>query len=279
MRNESDYSRDIEFSKLLERHTQIDLTTAALELARDAYPDLDFVATHDWVTERANEISSRALRASSDEDALQVLTDCLGGRCGLKGEVEDYERADSSYLHRVIVTRRGLPISLSVLYMAVANRAGLPLFGVAAPGHFLTRHEAVSGSLFIDAFAGGEILTLDQVLLRLTLSSTMSEDHAMAVLEPTDSRTIIIRMLNNLKALYAEKQNWHAAWKVQHRLTALQPGSYEERRDLGLLSVKADRPGVAIDLLEACLKTAPKKEAQALETHLAEAHRQICHWN
>jgi len=98
-------------------------------------------------------------------------------------------------------------------------------------------------------------------------------------LKPAGSRTIVIRMLNNLKALYVRQENWPAAWMVQHRLTALAPCSYQERRDLALISLRANRPGHAIDLLHSCLRTCPTDEKPALERHLQEASSQLCRWN
>ncbi len=279
MLTDFDFARDAEFTKLMARRNDVELTDAALELARDAYPQLDFAVAHEWIANRADEISSRILKVPTEEASLDLLAECLAVKHGLLGSREAYFQADSSYLNRVIETGHGIPISLSILYMAVANQAGLALQGVAAPGHFMTRYEAVDGPLFIDAFAAGEVLSLDQMLLRVTLSTGFSEDRALCVLEPASPRTIIIRMLNNLKSLYFEQEKWDAAWKVQHRLAALQPSSYEERRDLGLLSVKANRPGPAVDLLETCLKSATESEAPALESHLAEARRQLSQWN
>jgi len=279
MLTDGDFTRDAEFSKLLERRDNIDLTTAVLEVARDAYPQLEFAVVHDWISERAAEISSTVLQASDEENALGMLTECLAHEHGLMGSRAAFQHADSSYLNRVIETRRGIPISLSVLYVAVANQAGLALNGVAAPGHFMTRYDAISGPLFVDAFDGGEILTLDQMMLRVRLTTGMTEERAMQAVEPTDSRTIIVRILNNLKALYSEQGNWKAAWKVQYRLAALQPASHEERRDLGLISLRANLPGVAIDLLERCLKSAAKAEIPHLEAQLTEAQRQLSQWN
>lgn len=279
MLRDSEFARDLEFTKLMARREDVRLTDVALELARDAYPNLDFSKTHAWISGRASEISSGTIKARSEEAALELLAECLARKYGLLGTREAYLHADSSYVNRVCETGRGIPISLSLVYMAVANEAGLPLLGVAAPGHFMTRYEAVDGPLFVDAFASGEVLTMDQMLLRVTLSTSCSEERALAMLEPASTRTIIIRMLNNLKSLYFEQEKWDAAWKVQHRLAALQPGSYEEQRDLGVLSVKANRPGPAIDLLETCLKSADENDAPALESHLAEARRQLSQWN
>lgn len=279
MLTDGDFSRDAEFLKLLARREDVHLTTAALEIARDAYPHMNFAVVHDWINQRAAEISSEVLQAKDEEHALAILTECLAQKYRLTGSRDAYSHTDSSYLNRIIETRQGIPISLSILYMAVANQAGIPLQGVAAPGHFMTRYDAISGPLFVDAFDAGEVLTLDQMLLRVRLTTGMTEERAIQSIEPAEPRTIMIRMLNNLKALYSEKAQWDAAWKVQYRLSALQPASHEERRDLGLISLRANRPGVAIDLLERCLKSASKQEVPLLEAQLTEAQRLLSQWN
>lgn len=279
MSKDSEYTCDREFMKLMTRCSEINLTEAALELARDAYPTLEFGPTLDWIQARADEIAGPVATARTERDALGALADCLAGRHDIRGDRESFERADGSYLNRVIETRRGIPISISALYMAVAAPAGICLQGVSAPGHFLTRYESMEGPLFVDAFAGGAVLTYDECVERLCRESDLSRELAESALDPVGPRTIILRMLNNLKVLHAKQGNWPAAWIVQHRLTSLRPTSYVERRDMGLISLKVNRPGLAVDLLEACLKACPSDETKILEQHLSEARRQLALWN
>ena len=275
----SQYGCDTEFFKLMMRHADVDLTLVALELARDAYPGLDFQPTLDWIDARAAELSGAVARADSDLCLLQEIAECLSGEHGICGDRESYDRPESSYLHRVIETRRGIPISLSVVYMAVAERLGVELRGVAAPLHFLTRFDSPRGPLFVDAFGRGRVLNYGECLGWLERISRMPKERLALSLEPVGPRPIIIRMLNNLKALYVRLENWTAAWHVQHRLAALQPASYPERRDLALISLRANRPGTAIDLLQCCLKTCPSDDRELLECQLREARGQIHRWN
>lgn len=276
---EPSYACDAEFFKLLTRRPDVDLTIVSLELARDAFPCLEFQPTLDWLDERASELSGCIARSRTESDTLRILAECLAERHGIFGDQECYERADSSFLHRVIETKRGLPITLSVLYIAVAERVGIDLRGVSAPRHFLTRYESVDGTLFVDPFARGRIRSQNECLKWLCDAAGMTKADIRPALKPVGARTIVIRMLNNLKALYVRQQNWPTAWMVQHRLTALQPCSYAERRDLALISLRANRPGHAIDLLRSCLQTCPKDEKQALELQLEEASAQLCRWN
>jgi regulator of sirC expression with transglutaminase-like and TPR domain len=203
----------------------------------------------------------------------------LAGTHRLVGNEECFPFPESSFLNRVIERRAGLPISLSVLYMAVADRAGITLEGVGAPRRFLTRYETPVEPLFVDPFAGGEVLTLAQCLKRVREVSGVVGDDALAALKPVGPRLIIIRMLNNLKSLYACQENWAACWKVQHRLFALQPALFAERRDWALVSLRVGRTGPAIDMLVECLATCPKEDRANLETHIAEAKKQLARWN
>jgi regulator of sirC expression with transglutaminase-like and TPR domain len=274
-----DYSADSEFQKLCARRDDIDLTIAALELARDAYPALQFDETLAWIDARADDLSGPIAGARTEHDMLGELATAIGQTHGIFGDAAAYERADSSYLHRVIETRRGIPISLSVLYIAVAARVGIELVGVSAPSHYLARYESSDGPLFIDAFSRGRILRHDECVEWLQAMNPMPRHQIESALRPAASRTTIIRMLNNLKAIYARQEDWPAAWNVQHRLLTLQPASYSERRDLGLMSVRANKPADAVDLLDVCLKTCPQTERKILQSNLEQAQSQLARWN
>lgn len=279
MTTEFDFSQDTEFRRLLSRDANVDLTRAALEVARDAYPDLDFQPTLDWIAARGEELRPKILRASSDFEALDLVTHSLSIDHQITGSHAAYAEADSSFLHRIIDTGRGIPISLSVLYIAVCETAGIELNGVAAPMHFLTRIESPDGPLFLDAFAGRRILTFGETIEWLEELTRLPRHSIGRSLDPTDTRTIITRMLTNLKVLYARQENWSAAWPVQQRLVALDPTQYAERRDLALIAVRADRPGVAVRLLKSLLSGCPEDEHELLESQLETAEQQIHRWN
>lgn len=275
----ADFSADKEFVKFLTRGDDVDLTIAALELARDADPELDFAPTLAWIDARASELSGPLARARSDEEVLRCLSHCLGGTYGLAGNAECYEHPESSFLNCVIERKSGLPIALSVLYMAVAEKCGISLAGVGAPVHFLTRYDTIVEPLFVDAFAGGRILTLAACIDRVQETSGVSTAEALGALEPVGPRAIVVRMLNNLKALYARQENWRACWKVQHRLLALQPSVFHERRDWALVSLRSGRAGAAVDMLETCRKSCPPDELATLNQHIDEARKSLAQWN
>lgn len=273
------YECDQEFLKLLTRRRDVDLTTIALELARDAYTNLDFHQTFAWFESRAEEIRGSVARAKSERASLEEMCHFISEGVGIFGDDDSFERADSSYLHRVIETKRGIPITLSLLYMGMGERLGIDLKGVSAPMHFLSRYESVDGPLFVDAFSRGRIMTYKECRGWLVDLTRLPREQLRSALRPVNARTIVIRMLNNLKAVYSGQENWYASWKVQHRLTALQPASYQERRDLAVISLHANRPGDAMGLLESCLRICPPEERDSLTRHLQQAKSDIARWN
>jgi regulator of sirC expression with transglutaminase-like and TPR domain len=276
---DSDYRCDREFLKLLTRRPDVDLVGIALEIARDADPAVDVAGVRAWIDMRAAEVRGPVAKADSEADALAELGRCIHDAHGVTGSCAAYETDDGSYIHKVIEHRTGIPISLSVLYMAVAERVGLDLKGVAAPRHFLTRYEAADGPLFVDAYHGGRVLTLDECVRFLSGVTHHADEVIMPSLAPAEPRAIVVRMLNNLKGLYARQGQWQSAWHVQHRLVAVQPAAYSERRDLALIALKAGRPGFAIDLLQSCLANGPEDERAVLNSHLRAAKAQLCRLN
>ena len=274
-----EFSRDTEFCKLLLRDSDVDLTLVALELARDAQPKLDFAHTLEWIAKRAGEVGSHLTRAKNDRAMLSELSRCLSGTHGLHGDKEAFYRAECSYINRVIETGVGIPISLSLVYVAVAQRAGLELEGVAAPMHFLTRLDTIEGPLFVDAFHAGQVLDLDDCRTWLESLSGLTNDEIESSLEPATPREVVVRMLNNLKAVHVKQEQWQEAWDVQRRLTALHPAASEHRRDLAIIALKSNRPGQAIDLLEACLKTCSNRDRGMLQSHLRVAERLLATFN
>lgn len=276
---EFDYSRDTEFSRLLARRPVHDLAAAALELSRDEDPGVDIQATLDWIDARARLLRPLVAQAESERDLVRQIADTVSNDWGIRGSTDAYQTADGSFLDRVIANRRGIPISLAVLYVSLCQRIGLELSPVAAPLHVLTRFEAPEGTLFLDAFSGQRILTYDQTLQWLHEISSLPEPVIERTLGPADARTVITRMLTNLKILYTRHSNWQSLWRVQNRLVALNPTDYRERRDLGIAAVNAERPGVAIRLLESLLNSCPEDERPAITEQINRARQQLSHWN
>ena len=283
-----------EFAKLVARRRDVDLTAIALEIAADHDPACDPQAVRRWLADRADEARGRVVAAESGRAALAALADVLCGDHELCGGAAAFDDPAGSLLHRVVQTGTGLPIALSLVYLDVAARVGLDLRPVNAPHHFLTRLDDADdgpggrgGPLFCDPYHAGQAMTEAEVVAFLAgrcgtgsiLSDGLTREAIAASLAPCGPRAVVIRVLNNLKALHARSGDWAAAWAVQSRLSALCPADYTERRDLALIALHAGRAGRAVDLLTALLPDAPPDETPVLKRHLTRAVGQVSRWN
>jgi len=150
--------------------------------------------------------------ARRPEAQARACADVLGGVHGFTGDRERYDHPDNSMLDVVLGRRRGLPILLSVVYVEVARRAGVPLVGIGLPGHFVVGHLGGDGPVLIDPFAGGE---------------TIETDVASELVRPWTAREIAMRMLNNLMASYQRRGDLGAAIRAADMRLAL---ATEERQ-------------------------------------------------
>ncbi len=273
------FREDSEFLKLCDRQDEVDLTLAALELARDYYTDLDFDHSLQWIDERADEIRRELYACRTPAGQAEVLAEWLGQRHGLRGASQAYLNAEGSFLNSVIETGQGIPISLSIAYLAVARRAGIDLQGVATPAHFLTRLETIEGPVFVDAYTPGHFLSYDECVDWIQTIADCSRRDARSGMKPVGHRAIIHRMLNNLKVLYVEQHQWAHALRIQNRLLLLNPAQYASRRDLALISLKAGRPGEALALLRRLLPSAPEPEQETLQQQIRLAFSEVTRWN
>jgi len=273
------FHRDSQFLRLIRRESDVDLVIAALEIARDGQPELEFEPTLQKLRGSVSRLTRPIAMAGADVSELNLLIAHLSEELNLRGDHDCYEAADASYLNRVIETGRGLPITLSVVYMAIANELGIPLQGIAAPSHFLTRLHTDAGILYIDPFRRGMVMDEMECVEWLHDITELPIDDIYPTLKPVNERAIIIRMLRNLKALFGGRDQWSSAWKVQRRLEMLMPGSHRERRDLAIISLRAGRYGESIDLLEKCLAVCGPEERPVLKQHLEQAKAQLPIWN
>lgn len=271
----SPFQRDQQFMRLVRREPDVDLVTAALEIARDAQKDLTFEPTRTRLQRSIARLTHPVTQAGSEVEELRLLIRHMTEELKLRGDDDCYSDPEASYLNRVLETGRGIPISLSVVYLTVANELGIPLEPIAAPQHFITRLQTDAGNLYVDAFDGGRVMSEAECVHWLHEKTELPVSEVRRSLKPADERTIMIRMLNNLKSLFGSREQWIPAWRVQCRLTMLIPGSYRERRDHAILTLRAGRAGEAMGLLENCLSVCPAEEKPVLTQHLSQARREI----
>ena len=189
-----------EFRALRARDTkQVDLERGAFLIARYAYPDLDERDYVQRLDEMAAEVRERIGSRTSGEETVKALGRYLFVEQGFRGITKDYYDADNSYINRVIDRRTGIPISLSVVYLLVGQRLGLPVFGVGMPGHFLVKFESDRYKVFVDCFNAGTLLSERDCARFLTQAGYGFEAR---YLERSLPCAILIRVLRNLVPIY-----------------------------------------------------------------------------
>ncbi len=205
------------FRMLVDDPDSIPLLEAAASLALDAYPALDVQAFLSDFDRLARQLADTCRNASTETARLQRTLRFFYEAQKFRGNAAAYYDADNSYLHRVLETRRGIPISLAVLFAELARHVGLDVEGVGFPGHFLLRVDLHQGVVIIDPFTGAS-LDSDELARR-------AEPHgvpAQALLQPASASQVLLRMLNNLRAIHAAQGRDDLLEKVDARMRVLQ---------------------------------------------------------
>ncbi len=234
-----------------------DLSLAALLLARElAYPDLA-VATYQQQLDRLAALAEARLPSTEVEPRLEALGLFLSEEMGFIGNSTDYYDPRNSYLNEVLDRRLGIPITLSLVFMAVAARLGLCVHGVGLPGHFLVGAEVGSTLILIDPYHGGIRRSPAECVDLVARTTGYRGAFQPAWLQPMEAPRIIARILHNLVNAYTRQGNWPQAIAATERLLTLEPEEPTYRRNLGLFYYQHGRRGQALALLSAYLREAP----------------------
>ncbi|MEO6213144.1 MAG: transglutaminase-like domain-containing protein, partial [Vicinamibacterales bacterium] len=237
-----------------------DLAPAAFAIARVEYPAVDterYVALLDEMGARAAERLRGAVH--STPESIKVFNEYLYDEEGFAGNRDRYEDPRNSFLNEVLDRRTGIPITLAVVYLELARRAGLGITGVNFPGHFLLRAPGGLGGedLIIDPFHRGALLS--EVDCRQLLRNHVGDEAAFdrSLLAPATRHEIVIRMLVNLKRLYVRMRSFPQARLVSTLLLTADPSAVHELRDRGLLAYHLEDFSSALRDLEEYLRLAP----------------------
>ena len=262
------------FAALVQQDDAIPLFEAALSIAQDEDPALDLMACMVELDKLAIQLKRRLPSDVGQIPKLRLLNQFFYQELGFAGNVNDYYDPNNSYLHKVLLSRRGIPISLAVIYMELAQQVGLNVRGISFPGHFLMKLSVKNGDIILDPFNGAS-LSREELEERLEPYFLQPQDSASlpmaSLLEDAQPRVILVRMLRNLKALYAEQPRWQQFLNVQQRLVVLLPDEISERRDRGLAFANLDCPQAALQDLEAYLVRCPDaSDAELLRDRLSD---------
>ena len=247
------------FSALVRQDDSIPLFEAAVALAQDTDPQLDVGAVQaelDTLTER---VRKRIPVDAGPVQKVQLLNQYFYRELGFGSNLNNYYDPDNSYLHRVLKTRRGIPISLAMLYVDMAQQIGLDVKGISFPGHFLMKLSIPSGDIILDPINGASLSReeLEDRLEPYVEQIRRSGKPLAQYLDAAPAREILVRMLRNLKSLYLDQTRWQQLLDVQQRLLILLPGDMTERRDRGLAFSHLDCPQAALEDFQAYLAQRP----------------------
>lgn len=257
------------FASLVQSDEHFPLLEAAISLAQDEYPDLDVQQVLGDVDQLMARIKRRLPADASALQKLRLLNQFFFHDLNFGGNINDYYDPDNSYLNAMLKTRRGIPITLAVLWLELAGGLGLNARGVAFPGHFMVKVNLPKGQVVIDPFTG-QSLSREELSERLEpfrQKSRLDEEFEMPIglyLQSAPPRDIISRMLRNLKEIHKTQEDWQRLIAVEDRLIVLQPDAWPEYRDRGLAWAVQGHAGRAVPDLEKYLEQA--EDAQDIDS-------------
>jgi regulator of sirC expression with transglutaminase-like and TPR domain len=258
----------------------VDLAETALLVAAQEYGELDVRGYLVQLDEMGRALRMRLEDEQRPERAVMALNHYLFQELGFRGNTEQYYDPRNSYLNEVLDRRTGIPITLSLVYIEVARRAGLEVEGVGLPGHFVVRVQTPARSLLVDPFHAGTLLTEKDCQERLDRIFSGKVKLEPKMLRACGRKDMIERVLRNLKAIHLRDEDRTRALRVVDLLVAIQPGSAEDLRDRGILYASLDCYGLAAHDLESYLALAPRaKDAEELAARVAQLKHQASRLN
>jgi regulator of sirC expression with transglutaminase-like and TPR domain len=267
------------FATLVADDASFALIEAAIVVAQDDDPRLDAQAVLSEIDALAARLKRRVPADASPMQRLRSLNHYFFDELGFAGNVNDYYDRRNSYVSEVLATRRGIPITLALLYTELATQLGLVARGVSFPGHFLIKLRMPQGEVVIDPFNGRSLSRedLEERLAPYRKRHGLQGDNEMPLglfLQSAEPRDVLSRLLRNLKEIHRSAGDWPRLLAIQQRLVVLLPQSAEERRDRGLAWAELGRAVEAVDDLEAYLAQCPEADdAGALRQRVTELRR------
>ena len=235
------------FASLVQSDDGFPLFEAAVSLAQDEYPDLDVQQVLGEVDQMQARLRRRIPPDAAPMHRLRLLNQFFFTTLGFGGNVNNFYDPENSFINVMLRTRRGIPITLAVLWLELAQGLGLSAQGVGFPGHFMMKISLPRGQVVMDPM-DGKSLAREQLAERLEpfrrrsgvngISNGLDDDSDAPLglyLQASPARDIIARMLRNLKEIYKVQQDWPRLLAVQDRLIVLLPQAWSEYRDRGMV--------------------------------------------
>jgi regulator of sirC expression with transglutaminase-like and TPR domain len=252
------------FASLVQSDAEFPLLEAAVSLAQDEYPEMDVQEVLGEVDQLLARLKRRIPTDAAPLHRLRLLNQFFFADLKFAGNVNNYYDPDNSYISEILRTRRGIPITLAVLWLELAQGLALNASGVGFPGHFMVKVSLPKGQVVMDPFDGQSLSreALSERLEPFQRRSGLVDDFEAPLglyLQSSPPRDIIARMLRNLKEIHRAQQDWPRLIPVLDRLIVLLPQAWPEYRDRGLaLAQMGNNRQAALDL-ETYLANAPDR--------------------
>lgn len=255
----------------------INLAEAALLIASEEYPGLDIAAYLARLDEMAATLRRRLRADISPADTIIALNRFLFDEHGFSGNAADYYDPRHSFLNEVLDRKRGIPLTLALVYMEIGRRVGLPVQGISFPAHFLVKCQLREGMVVLDPYAKGISLSFDEIRRRIKSLRNDAEPPRSVIagmLATASNKDVLVRMLRNLKGIYSHHQQWLKALAATDRIISVMPGLAEEYRDRGMIYLSLECFRAALFDLQAYIKMLPvAADADSVRQKVVELQR------
>ena len=262
------------FAALVADDASLSVLEAAVAVAQDDEPELDVQGVLAQVDALADKLRRRVPADAAPLQRLRLLNQYFFHELGFSGNVNDYYDRGNSSLPAVLRTRRGIPLTLALLYIEIANQLGLQAQGVSFPGHFLVKLHMPRGEVVIDPFSGRSLgrEELEERLQPYRRQRGLGDEDEVPLglfLQPAPAREMVARLLRNLKEIHRSARDWARLSAVLQRLVILLPQDWTERRDHALALAQLGRLEAAAAELSLYLRHCPDAgDALALRRQL-----------
>jgi regulator of sirC expression with transglutaminase-like and TPR domain len=270
-----------DFERLVKRpEPSFDLARAALLIAAESDPNVDVDGTMHTLDSWAEQLRAQLQPEWNNLQKLARLRSFLFEHLGFKGDHTDYYSPRNSLLHDVMERRRGVPLTLSIIFMELGWRVGMPFEGVGFPGHFLVRLTGEPRDLLLDPYQHGTSVHEEDCRQMIREVSGGKIDLRDEFLHSVTKHDMIARLLMNLKGAYLRANDDEKALAAVDKLLLLHPEDAEEIRDRGLLLYRLRRWNPALESLNAYLEARPEaSDRESVEIHVRGLRRLLASLN